>query len=112
MGGGAAAGRPARRGTQARPNVRLIVPCGAFTPADSVAGMRRPAAVIIALLISLAIAPAGRATDWTDFSTLTPSANPQVITRGPDGALWFTERDRPGIGRIDSNGTVTEFTTA
>jgi virginiamycin B lyase len=31
------------------------------------------------------------------------------ITVGPDGALWFTERARYRIGRISTDGKVTEF---
>ncbi len=34
--------------------------------------------------------------------------SPISITRGPDGALWFTEFDR-FIGRIDRQGHITEF---
>jgi streptogramin lyase len=32
------------------------------------------------------------------------------ITSGPDGALWFTEYDDNQIGRITTDGTLTEFT--
>src|ERR671935_990540 len=111
MGGGAAAGRPAGRGTQARPNVRLIVPCGAFTLADSVAGMRRPAALIIALLISLAIAPAARATTWKDFDT--PHA-PQWVAADSGGTIWYTT-SAGHLGKVvptPNGATVTEFDNA
>ena len=44
-------------------------------------------------------------------TTLDPNrgvdANPTAITTGPDGALWFT--DNAGIGRITTDGTVTQF---
>jgi streptogramin lyase len=44
-------------------------------------------------------------------TTLDPNrgvdADPGSITTGPDGALWFT--DNAGIGRITTDGTVTQF---
>ncbi len=33
-----------------------------------------------------------------------------MITAGPDGALWFTEKGANQIGRITTQGVVTEFT--
>src|SRR5262249_27593977 len=35
-------------------------------------------------------------------------ATPYEIVGGPDGALWFTESGN-SIGRIDTSGTVTEY---
>jgi virginiamycin B lyase len=32
-----------------------------------------------------------------------------AITAGPDGAMWFTETGADQIGRIDADGTITEF---
>jgi virginiamycin B lyase len=32
-----------------------------------------------------------------------------MIARGPDGNLWFTERINNKIGRISTNGSITEF---
>jgi virginiamycin B lyase len=44
------------------------------------------------------------------FHTIpTPGANPHGITLGPDGALWFTEFNGNQIGRITTDGTITEF---
>ncbi len=34
---------------------------------------------------------------------------PVDITAGPDGNLWFTERNGAAIGRITPSGTITEF---
>ena len=34
---------------------------------------------------------------------------PAAITAGPDGALWFTEADADQIGRITTDGAITEF---
>jgi streptogramin lyase len=45
------------------------------------------------------------------FSTGTSaSADPEGIAAGPDGHLWFTEADLPGIGRLTPDGAVTPFT--
>lgn len=40
----------------------------------------------------------------TEFPT---GGNPQGITAGPDGNLWFTEGNK--IGRMTPTGTITEF---
>src|SRR5262249_56379731 len=37
------------------------------------------------------------------------NSNPQGITRGPDGNLWFTEATADRIGRITPAGVVTQF---
>jgi streptogramin lyase len=37
---------------------------------------------------------------------------PVAITNGPDGALWFTEAATNKIGRISTNGAITEFATS
>ncbi len=34
------------------------------------------------------------------------------FTGGPDGALWFSEPWRNGLGRIDEQGRITEYTLA
>ena len=52
----------------------------------------------------------------TEFGIPTRPADAQLITVGPDGALWFTEAIiRPGthsaIGRITTDGTIAEFAT-
>ena len=57
----------------------------------------------------------------TEFALPNADAQPWGITTGPDGALWFTESScvrQPGsrcivgnkIGRITTNGLITEFT--
>jgi streptogramin lyase len=38
-----------------------------------------------------------------------PLAQPIGICRGPDGALWFTEYQSNKIGRITTDGTISEF---
>ena len=45
----------------------------------------------------------------TEFSQgLSPTAQPQGITVGPDGNLWFTD-ESGAIGRITPQGVITEF---
>ena len=34
---------------------------------------------------------------------------PPGITAGPDGNLWFTEYSTSKIGKITTNGAITEF---
>jgi virginiamycin B lyase len=50
----------------------------------------------------------------TEYPIPTTSVFPQAITAGPDGALWFTESGvgGHGIGRITTDGSVTEFPIA
>ncbi len=46
----------------------------------------------------------------TEFAIPTAGSGPQIITTGPDGALWFTEFDVNQIGRITTDGTtIAEF---
>ncbi|MEA2566420.1 MAG: hypothetical protein QOD49_1597 [Actinomycetota bacterium] len=42
--------------------------------------------------------------------TTTVTQNPQAITAGPDGNLWFTIQQSKTIGRMTPGGTFTEFT--
>ncbi len=37
---------------------------------------------------------------------------PWRLVSGPDGAIWFTYRDIPKVGRISTNGAVAEFRRA
>ena len=46
-----------------------------------------------------------------EFPILTKASNPNGITAGQDGALWFTENSVSQIGRITTAGVVTEFPT-
>ena len=48
----------------------------------------------------------------TEFTAgLTASSEPSSITKGPDGALWFTETAAGMIGRITTSGDITEFSS-
>ena len=47
--------------------------------------------------------------DITIFHTPTDASSPQRIVRGPDGAMWFTEFKGHSIGRVELDGTMTEY---
>ncbi len=52
----------------------------------------------------------------TEFTTPTAASEPQEMTRGSDGAIWFTEYSVGKIARIPTNATsgtqITEFATS
>lgn len=53
----------------------------------------------------------GTSNGVASFGIPTTNGGPAGITAGPDGALWFTETNNSKIGRIGTDGTVTnEFT--
>jgi uncharacterized repeat protein (TIGR01451 family) len=45
----------------------------------------------------------------TEFAIPTANSGPTGITEGPDGFVWFTETDAGQLGRISSDGQITEF---
>lgn len=45
----------------------------------------------------------------TTFPLPSPASCPLGIATGPDGNIWFTQRDVSKIGRITPAGTITEF---
>ena len=45
----------------------------------------------------------------TEFPVPTSSSNPEGITKGPDGNLWFTEYNANRIGRITPSGSFTDY---
>jgi len=48
----------------------------------------------------------------TEYSIPTVGSNPQAITAGPDGAVWFTDSGTNSIGRLAPSGSsfaITEF---
>lgn len=44
-----------------------------------------------------------------EYKIPTSKGNPQYITAGPDGNLWFTESDGNKIGKITTAGVITEY---
>jgi streptogramin lyase len=60
------------------------------------------------------ITTGGAVTEFAIPTGADPNGTPRGITTGPDGNLWFTERnasDRPAIGRLTPGGAYTEFAT-
>ena len=53
------------------------------------------------------VVPGGDRTEFLEG--ISPGAIPEDIVTGPDGALWFTESGRPAVGRVTTDGQVTEF---
>src|SRR5947207_1751353 len=45
----------------------------------------------------------------TEFAIPTPNSDPEGITAGPNGDLWFTETLVNKIGRITPSGNIDEF---
>ncbi|HLQ76517.1 MAG TPA: hypothetical protein VK210_04135, partial [Terriglobia bacterium] len=75
------------------------------------AALLRIAAVIVSiLLVSAPLAAQSGAVSFTEYSIPTSNSYPIGIVSGPDGALWFAERAK--VGKITSNGTITEYTDA
>ena len=87
---------------------------------------RRPrlSRLVVTALVALATfafaTPIARATDPSGQITVaatggvtsgfTANLRPDAITTGPDAHIWFTT-DQPGIGRVNSDGTVSLFTS-
>ena len=66
--------------------------------------------LIASLLVVEAIAPLAQARERErGFLLPTRVSEPQGITAGPDGNLWFTEFLGNKIGRITTAGVITEF---
>jgi streptogramin lyase len=74
--------------------------------------MRRipPAALLLGALVVLGAGVAGAAPlgQITEFSA--PGSNPAQVVAGPDGNLWFSDRNG-AVGQITPGGTVTRFTS-
>jgi len=56
---------------------------------------------------SAATTPVGQVTEFS--AGLSPGAEPEGITTGPDGNVWFTDGGNNRIGRITPQGVITEF---
>ncbi len=60
-------------------------------------------------MLAVAALCSAQGVEITEYPIPTPNGHPEMIVRGPDGALWFTEYDGNKIGRISSGGTFTEY---
>lgn len=68
---------------------------------------------LVSLLLALSaggtMPAASAAGTITEYALPTADSLPLSIALGPDGNLWFAERDGNKIGRVAPDGTVTEF---
>jgi len=80
-----------------------------MSPAPVPPPRRRARRWLLAPLLLGALATASTADAATVRELPTPAGPPVGITAGPDGALWFTEQDAGRIGRIATDGRVTDF---
>jgi streptogramin lyase len=64
--------------------------------------------VAIALLLVAAVVSQAQVT-FTEYPVPTAGGYPYGITAGPDGNLWFTEREGNKIATMTTSGTITEF---
>jgi len=77
-------------------------------------GLRpRLAALVTACIACVCLLSLSSATAWAKVGTIkefpvsTSASEPDAITAGPDGNLWFTEFGANNIGRITTSGVVT-----
>ena len=63
----------------------------------------------VASMAAVAIAGSIGTHKFTDYTVPTADAEVTGITVGPFGNIWFTERNADKIGRINAEGTFTEF---
>src|ERR1044071_2362409 len=61
------------------------------------------------LLVGLLLTQIAAGTALKSFRIPTANSQPEGITLGPDGNMWFTEASANQIGRIDPRGRITEF---
>jgi streptogramin lyase len=92
----------------------LILGAKLVNPFRRIAGpWRRPNvsgfAPALGVLLAILTGPQPSAAQvFTEFPIPTAGAQPQAITAGPDGALWFYEGNNK-IGRITTAGVISEF---
>ncbi len=68
------------------------------------------AAGVLASSLVLTAGAGGSEPTVTIFTAgITPGSGPNAMTRGPDGAMWFTEYHGDKIGRVSADGNVTEY---
>ena len=80
-------------------------------------GWRRPGAAVAALSGALLAGfllsvRAGPEQPFSQFALLDRASEPTFIVAGPDGALWFTELNANTVGRITTDGALTEYPVA
>ena len=79
---------------------------------NGLAGARNRLKIFAALVLAASMvvlqAPAASAMTITEFQ-LVGSSDPEPITAGPDGSMWFTSHFPDRIGRISPSGVITQY---
>jgi virginiamycin B lyase len=65
-------------------------------------------AALAALLAAMLGSATARGAKITEFS-LTSGSNPEGITTGPDGRLWFCEEQADKVGALTTDGALTQY---
>ncbi len=78
-----------------------------ISKANNLAGVNL-ARLAVWLLSLAALAPAQQVV-INEYPIPTSHSNANQITLGPDGAMWFTERNSSKVGRITTAGVITEY---
>jgi streptogramin lyase len=109
----------ARRGTSARSATsRRYAIAGRGLTARSAAGLLIAMGLVLAMWLATpasvrAAEPTLTEPTVTEYTAgLTPGGGPNAMTRGPDGAMWFSEYDGGKLGRIAADGTIAEYPPA
>src|SRR5271167_2682812 len=79
-------------------------------PADRCADLWSRGLAVLAAIAALGGPDLAAAQTITEFPLPTAGSAPSGIVAGPDGALWFVEVGTNAIGRITTDGAITEFT--
>jgi virginiamycin B lyase len=68
--------------------------------------------LLAVMAAAVGIATSAAAQTFTEYPIPShPGGSPEGITTGPDGPVWFTEYTGNRIGRIATDGSITEFPT-
>src|SRR5437667_256048 len=65
--------------------------------------------VSVGVLVGILAGPAQALQRFSEYPVPTTNSQPEYITSGPDGNLWFTENLGNKIGRITTGGVITEY---
>ncbi len=85
----------------------VVIPASAAPGDTALLATYNGASTQAGVTLAVAAGPPAPGVSITEYGTC--CSTPLSITTGPDGALWFTEKTPGKIGRITTNGTLTEF---
>ena len=79
------------------------------------AGRRAASLLVMVVMVlgpALAAAASAAAATSLSVSSITGAIDPQGLTVGPDGTVWFTSEASSSIVRVSPNGQMKAFTSA